>query len=87
MADVYGDLLKYFVLCAHSNAFREHGVFGKRTHVGIRRLCSLGYSLQVLPEFLTTQVIFRIGLCCETQVAALANTVHVRPVKNWVGLF
>ena len=75
MADMCGTLPKYFVLHTFSNLFQET--------VSLDRGCVWvavggfgGQSLPVTPDFISTQVIFRVGVCFVTQVATLASTVH-----------
>lgn len=49
------------------------------------RLCSLFGLLTALPEFITTQGISRVDVCCPTQQAAPASSVHVLLVKTLGG--
>lgn len=53
--------------------------------MGVCRLCGLFGVLTALPEFVTIQGISSAGVCCATQLAAPASTVHVLLVKNLGG--
>lgn len=80
MADMCGTLPKYFVVHTFSNSFQETVSLGRGCEwVAVGGFW--GLSLLVTPEFITTEVIFRVGVCFVTQVAALASTVHFRLVK------